>query len=107
MTRAGGAESLRPRSSEKLREHLLSVVEDPFEVGANEPAMQQRSERPAADGVLDIVEDLRSAINGLEGVAVDPKAVGAAGLLVGEGVGRVPAGDDALPADGMPRRRMW
>ena len=72
------------------------VVEDAAEVGGDEETVDQRAAR---DGVFDFVSDESAAIFLFESVFVMPVAVGAAELVVGEKVGRIPAGDFTFPAD--------
>ncbi len=74
-----------------------AIVENAAEVGGNEEAVDERA---AGDGVFDFVADQDTAVALLEGVFVMPMAIGSAELVVGEEVGRIPAGDFALPADG-------
>lgn len=73
------------------------MIEDAAEVGSDKEAVDKRAAR---DGVFDFVADERAAVAFGEGVFVMPPAIGAAELVVGKKVRRIPAGDFAFPADG-------
>lgn len=73
-----------------------AVVEDAAEVRGDEEAIDDGT---AGDSVFDFVADERAAVALVEGVFVMPVAVGAAKLIVGEEVGRIPAGDFTFPTD--------
>jgi len=53
--------------------------------------------RAAGDPVAHAIQDERAAVPFLEPVLVDPRAIGAASLLVHEAIRRLPRGDLGLP----------
>ena len=73
-----------------------AVVEDAAEVRGDEEAVDEPA---AGDGVFDFVADQGAAVTLFERVFVMPVTVRAAELVVGEEVGRIPAGDFAFPVD--------
>ena len=73
------------------------MVEDVAEAGSDEEAVDEPA---AGDGVFDFVADQCAAVTLFECVFVMPVAVRAVELIVGEEVGRIPAGDFTFPSDG-------
>jgi len=102
-SRIPAAEGLEPTPlkgrllGEESFESGIAVVEDAAEVGSDEEAVNQGT---AGDGVFDFVADERAAVALFEGVFVMPVTVRSTELVVGEEVGRIPAGDFAFPPDG-------
>lgn len=75
----------------------LPVIEDAQHVFLDEETIDEAT---AEEGVGDLVTHTGLVAFGCERMAMDPEAVGAAFLFVGEVVRWVPAGDFSLPAQG-------
>ena len=85
------------REGEQFAQFFGAVSKDFRYVRGDEKFLDGPS---AVDCVFDLVSDQCAVRVWDEGVLVNPAAVGAAALLIDEGVRRIPCGNLALPTDG-------
>src|SRR4051812_10508189 len=83
-----------PPSPEQLLQLRLPVLEDRLHLARHQQPVRQRSE---GWGVVDVVDHHGAVAGVLEGVLVDPEAVGTLELLVDEAGGGLPGGDSRPP----------